>query len=74
MCVDYRDLTKASLKDDFPLQHIDLVDDMTGHAMLSFMQRFSCYNQIEMVAEDREKTSFITSWETFCYKVMPLGL
>ena len=21
-----------------------------------------------------EKTSFITSWETYCYKVMPFGL
>ena len=25
MCVDYRDLNKASLKDDFPLLHIDIL-------------------------------------------------
>ncbi|RDX63960.1 hypothetical protein CR513_57540, partial [Mucuna pruriens] len=30
MCVDYRDLNRASPKDNFPLPHIDmLVDNMT---------------------------------------------
>jgi hypothetical protein len=24
--------------------------------------------------EDKEKTTFVTPWETFCYKVMPFGL
>ncbi|RDY09904.1 Retrovirus-related Pol polyprotein from transposon 17.6, partial [Mucuna pruriens] len=27
-----------------------------------------------MAPEDKEKTTFITTWETFCYKVMPFGL
>jgi hypothetical protein len=27
-----------------------------------------------MVNEDKEKTTFITSWGTFCYKVMPFKL
>ena len=45
VCVDFRDLNKASLKDDFPLPHIDmLVDCITGHPMLSFMDGFSGYN------------------------------
>ena len=61
VCVDFRNLNKASPKDDFPLPHIDmLVDSTTGHAMLSFMDGFSGYNQIMMAPEDREKTSFIT--------------
>ena len=29
MCVDYRDLKKASPKDDFPLPHIDMLVDNT---------------------------------------------
>ena len=42
MCVDFRDLNKAIPKDDFLLPHIDiLVDNITGHAFLSFMDRFS---------------------------------
>ena len=27
-----------------------------------------------MATEEMEKTSFITSWGTYCYKVMPFGL
>jgi hypothetical protein len=27
-----------------------------------------------MAPEDMEKTTFITPWGTFCYKVMPFGL
>ena len=61
VCVDFRNLNKANPKDDFPLPHIDmLVDNTAGHAMLSFMDGLSGYNQIMMAPEDREKTSFIT--------------
>ena len=35
------------------------VDSTAGHAMLSFMDGFSGYNQIMMASEDREKTYFI---------------
>ena len=75
VCVDYRDLNKASPKDDFPLPHIDvLVDSTAGFELFSFMDGFSGYNQIRMKEEDKTKTSFITLWGTFCYKVMPFGL
>ena len=61
VCVDFRNLNKASPKDDFPLPHIDMVVDSTvEHAMLSFMDGFSSYNQIMMAPEDMENTSFIT--------------
>ena len=38
------------------------------------MDAFSEYNQIKMDKVDQVKTSFITSQDLFCYKVMPLGL
>ena len=61
VCVHFRNLSKASPKDDYPLPHIDmLVDSTIGHVMLSFMDGFSSYNHILMPLEDREKTSFIT--------------
>ena len=45
MCVDYRNLNKACLKDDFLLPHIDtLVDSAASSAMYSFMDGFSRYN------------------------------
>src|SRR2546425_3006379 len=75
MCVDYRDLNKASPKDDFPLPHIDvLIDNAAGKGCYSIMDGFSGYNQIKMAVKDREKTAFITEYGTFCYKVMPFGL
>ncbi|RDY13870.1 Retrovirus-related Pol polyprotein from transposon 17.6, partial [Mucuna pruriens] len=75
MCVDYRDLNRASPKDNFPLPHVDLlVDNTAQHSCYSFMDGFSEYNQIQMASHDKEKTTFITTWGTFYYKVMPFGL
>ena len=49
MCVDYRDLNRASPKDNFPLPHINiLVDNKTNFAVFSFMDRFSGNKQIKM--------------------------
>ncbi|RDX92582.1 hypothetical protein CR513_25266, partial [Mucuna pruriens] len=74
MC-HFRDLNKASPKDNFPLPHIDLlVDNTAQHSYYSFMDGFSGYNQIRMAPEDKEETTFITTWGTFCYKVMPFRL
>jgi len=45
MCMDYRDLNRASLKDNFPLPHIDvLIDNTANFALFSFMDGFSGYN------------------------------
>ena len=75
VCVDFRDLNKTNPKDDFSLPHVDLlVDSTVGHSMLSFMDGFLGYNQILMALEDMEKTTFITKWNTYCYRVMPFGL
>ena len=41
MCVDYRDLNRASPKDDFPLPHIDTLMDNTATSLLySFIMDF----------------------------------
>ena len=75
MCMDYRDLNRANPMDNFPLLHIDiLIDNTTNFALFSFMDGFSGYNQIKMAPEDMEKMTFVTLWETFCYKVMSFGL
>jgi hypothetical protein len=75
VCVDFRDLNRASPKDNFPLPHIDmLVDNAAHNSTYFFMDGFSGYNQIKMAQKDKEKTTFLTPWGTFCYKVMPFGL
>ena len=75
MCVDFIDINQAYPKDSFPLPRIDqLVDSIARHKLLTFMDAFSGYNQIQMAKEDQEKTAFITSQGLYCYKVMPFGL
>ena len=75
MCVDFTDLNNAYLKDSFPLPRIDqLVDSTAGHKLLTFMDAFLRYNQIQIAEEDQEKTAFIISQWLYCYKVIPFGL
>ena len=51
-----------------------IVDLIAGHEILSLMDGFSRYNQIQIAKEDQHKTSFTTPWGTFCYNMMPFGL
>lgn len=48
-----------------------MVDASAGHQLLTFVEAFSGYNQIFLHLKDQEKTSFITEYDTYCYKVMP---
>ncbi|KAG9450298.1 hypothetical protein H6P81_010263 [Aristolochia fimbriata] len=67
-CVDFHDLNKAFPKDDFPLPITELmVDAMTGHEALSFMDGSSGYNKIRMDPKDEELTAFRTSKRVECY-------
>ena len=51
-----------------------LIDSATGHAMFSFMDVFSSYNQIKMSSKDTAKTAFQTPIGNFYYTAMPFGL
>jgi hypothetical protein len=45
VCVDYKDLSRASPKDDFPLPRIDILGDNTMKIVTySFMDGFLGYN------------------------------
>ena len=75
ICVDFMDLNNACPKDSFPLPRIDrLVDSTAEHKLLTFMDAFSRYNQIQMDEEDQEKIAFFANQGLYCYKVMPFGL
>ena len=61
MCIDYRDLNRASPKDNFPLLHIDtLIENTATNMFFSFMDGFSGYNQIKIAEKDKSKTVFTT--------------
>src|SRR4051812_10896633 len=51
MCVDYRDLNRASPKDDFPLPHIDILVDSTMQCkVFSFMDGVARSRKCDRVA------------------------
>ena len=53
VCVDYRELNKATQKDHFPLPFIDQVlDTLSGKKFFSFLDGSSGYNQIQIACED----------------------
>ena len=75
MCVDFTDINNACPKYNFLLPWINqLVDSIVGHKLLTFIDSFLGYNQINMNDEDQEKMTFITFQGLYSYKVMPFGL
>ena len=73
--MDFCNLNKACPKGEFPQPNIDLlVDSAVGSFMFSFMDGYSRYTQIWMVAKDIEKTAFRTLIRNFYYIVMPFSL
>ena len=75
MCIDYRRLNEATRKDHFPLPFMDqLLERISGHPFYCFLDGYSDYFQIEIDAEDKEKTAFTFPFGTYAYKRMPFGL
>jgi hypothetical protein len=60
VCIDFRDLNRATLKDEYPMPIADmLINDASGHRVISFLDGNTNYNQIFMAEEDMSKTTFI---------------
>jgi hypothetical protein len=75
--VDFRDLNKATPKDEYPMPVVKtLINTADGNKILSFMDGNACYNQIFMASEDIHKTAFIVLGAVglFEYVVMTFGL
>ena len=75
VCVDFKPLNAATKKDPYPLPFIDqILDSVAGYERYSVCNGFSGYFQLKIAPEDQKKTTFITPWGCFCYKVLPYGL
>jgi hypothetical protein len=77
VCVDFRDLNRATPKDEYPMPVAEtLINAAAGHKMLSFMDGNAGYNQIFMAPEDIHKTAFRVPGAVglFEYVVMTFGL
>jgi hypothetical protein len=76
VCVDFRDLNRATLKDEYPMPVVEtLINAVVGQKILSFMDAKAGYNQIFMAPEDINKTTFNVPGAValFEYVVMTFG-
>ena len=77
VCIDFRDLNRATPKDEYPMPVAEtLINATAGHKMMSFMDGNVGYNQIFMAPEDVNKTAFRVPGAVglFEYLVMTFGL
>ena len=75
MCVDYRKVNDATIKDSYSLPYIDeIFDSLHGAKIFSTMDLYSGYHQILMEEDSIEITSFTTKFGNYQFKVMPFGL
>ncbi|KAK8562061.1 hypothetical protein V6N12_049114 [Hibiscus sabdariffa] len=75
ICMDYRNLNKATKKDHFPLPFIDqMLDRLVEKAYCCFLDEYSGYNQIAIALKDQEKTTFTCPYDTYAFQRMPFGL
>lgn len=75
LCVDFINLNRGSLKDNYPLPKMDhVMHKITRSFKMLMLDGFSQYNQVVLDKEAQKKTAFTTPWGTFMYARMPFGL
>ncbi len=75
ICVDFRNLNQASLKDNYALPMMEhVMQSIAGSEVMPMFDGYSRHNQISVSKEDQHKTTFITPWGTYAYNRMPFGL
>lgn len=75
ICIDFRNLNQASLKDNFSLPNMDYLLQIVARAeMMSMLDGFLRYNKVEVEEKDQHKNAFTTPWGIFAYHRMPFGL
>jgi hypothetical protein len=74
MCVDYRALNKVTIKNKYPLPHIeDLFVQLKGARVFSKIDLRSGYHQLRIRPSDIAKIAFTTRYGLYEYTMMSFG-
>ena len=75
LCVDYRDLNKVTIRNRYPMPHIDdLFDQLRGASVFSKIDLCLGYHQLRIKEEDIPKIAFRTRFGLYEFVVVPFGL
>ncbi|XP_070034663.1 uncharacterized protein [Nicotiana tomentosiformis] len=75
MCIDYRQLNKVTINNNYPLSHIDdLFDQLQGARVLSKIDLRSGYHQFKIRNSDVPQTAFRTRYVHYEFLEMSFGL
>ena len=75
ICVDFWKLNIVTKKGYLPMLFMDsILEEVVGNEVYSFFDGFSEYDQINIVKEDKLKTTFVSKYNIYGYNKIPFEL
>jgi hypothetical protein len=75
ICINFRKQNATTKKHPCPLPFInEVLNIVASYEAYFFLDGYSRYHQMSIALEDIYKTTFVTNWGVFVWKVMSFGV